>query len=336
MANRTINVGVDIGNYDTKTQSTTIPSGFVSYKQVPFGNNDYIFYNGAYYVTNPKRFAYVKDKSDDDNMFILSLIAIAKEIVYTAQKKCEKSIVKGKPATDMQEEINKIDSINLGIGLPLSDYNRIKDKYINYYKERFNEGISYDFKNYHINLKLKCIECYPQDFAAVVTYLPSNPQSIMNSKEKTYYAVDIGGWTVDIMSVVSNQLEGKGTSKPLGVLAMYEQIINEVDTVTGTRLRQTDIEAVLKREQTYIGEEERGIILDEAEKWFKRITDEMTQYGMILKSTPVLFLGGGSQLFKPFIKKSDKFVKCEFISNQKANARGYSLLIAKQAQSISR
>lgn len=336
MAQKILSIGVDVGNFDTKTQSTVIPSGFVSYRQIPFGNNDYILYDGIYYMTNPKRFPYVEDKTVDDNMFILTLIAIAKEIEYTAQKKNEKNISNGKTPLGIQGEIDKIGSINLGIGLPLSHFNRNKDKYIAYYVEKFGDGIEYDFKEYHLKLKLNCVDCYPQDFSAVVTYAPTNPQSIMNSKEKTYYAVDIGGWTVDIMSVVRNELEGKGTSKPLGVLAMYEQIINEVDSATGTRIRQTDIEAVLKKEQTYIGEEECRIIMDEADKWFNQITNEMIQYGMLLKTTPVLFLGGGSQLFKPFIKKSNKFVKCEFIANQKANARGYSLLVAKYAQSLGR
>lgn len=333
MIQKALSIGVDVGNFDTKTQSTVIPSGFVAYKKVPFGNNGYIFYNGMYYMSDPKRFPYVEDKTENENMFILTLIAIAKEIEDNAKKRNEKNMAAGKTVLGVQGEIDKIKDINLGIGLPLSHYNRNKDKYIAYYNERFGDGIEYDFREYHIKLKINCIQCYPQDFAAVVTYVPKNPQSIMNSREKTYYAVDIGGWTVDIMSVVSNELEGKGTSKPLGVLAMYEHIINEVDSETGTRLRVTDIEAVLRKEQTYIGEEEQEIIFQETERWFEQITNEMIQYGMLLSTTPVLFLGGGSQLFKPFIKKSGKFVKCEFIANQKANARGYSLLVSKYAQS---
>ena len=216
----------------------------------------------------------------------------------------------------MQGEISLIDTVNLGVGLPLSHYSMYKKDYIEYYETRMSEYINFKFAGYDFHFKLGKIGCYPQDLSAVVTYKPTTEDSIIKTKKKTYYAVDIGGWTVDMLSVVNNELEGKGASKSLGVLAMDEDIINEVDVRTGVPLQATDIEDILMGETTYVSDE------------VKKIVDELVQNGMLIQARPTLFLGGGSQLFKKYIKECGKFVKYEFINNQKANARGYAKLIA--------
>ena len=331
---KSINIGVDVGNFDTKSQNTVTPSGFVEYSDVPFGVKEYLELDGKFYAQTPKRFTYVKNKATNENMYILTLMAIAKEIIansekQNAKKKADAQADKSKKekVLGVQGEISLIDTVNLGVGLPLSHYSMYKKDYIEYYETRMSEYINFKFAGYDFHFKLGKIGCYPQDLSAVVTYKPTTEDSIIKTKKKTYYAVDIGGWTVDMLSVVNNELEGKGASKSLGVLAMDEDIINEVDVRTGVPLQATDIEDILMGETTYVSDEVKKIVNDCAKAWFNKIVDELVQNGMLIQARPTLFLGGGSQLFKKYIKECGKFVKYEFINNQKANARGYAKLI---------
>lgn len=336
--NKILSLGVDVGNFDTKTQSTVTPSGFAEYKQLPFVSDNYILYNGMYYMQNENRFPYLSDKTSNENMFILSLFGIAKEIIAYAEKNVRRkeadsieSMPKAELTLKIQGEIDLIEQINVGMGLPLVNYGKDKDAYIDYYKKRFGDSIEFEYGEYHFCFSVNEIGCYPQGFAAVVTYNPSKPDSIMKVAKKTYYAVDIGGWTIDIITIVNNEITDKCTSKSLGVLAMYENIINDVEMQTGYALERVDIEAVLKEEETFLPDEIKDIINKDAEKWFERIKNELVQYGLLIKARPVLFLGGGSQLFKRFIRKNRDFVKCEFIPNPKANAKGYAILVEQQA-----
>lgn len=221
---KVLDIGVDVGNFDTKTQNTVIPSGFVSYTDAPYKAKECLFLNSRYYKPSQKRFPYVENKTENENMYVLTLLAIANEIIFWAEKEVAKrtGAEKNKMETsDVQAEIESIAAINLGMGVPLNHYSRYKKAYIEYYRDRMDKGVTYEYGGYKFNFTLNKIDCYPQDIAAVVTYKPKKVDSIVNAKKPTYYAVDIGGWTVDIVSIVNNEFDDKGTSKSLGVLAMY-------------------------------------------------------------------------------------------------------------------
>ena len=75
--------GIDVGNYDTKTQNTSIPSGYTGpLTEKPIGD-EYLKFNGKYYVPSFERFAYEKDKTRTERCIILSLFALANEIYET-------------------------------------------------------------------------------------------------------------------------------------------------------------------------------------------------------------------------------------------------------------
>lgn len=333
---RTLNIGVDVGNYDTKTQSTTTPSGFASYSKLPLSVEEYLFYKDRYYIQTENRFSYISDKTANDNMFILSLFGIAKEIRASAEKMNRKRMQEAEQNPDRKEkvvgvqgEIDRIQNINIGIGLPLVNFGKTKAEYIDYYRRRFDEPVCFNFSGHEYKLHMDKIACYPQDFAAVLTYNPKNEDSVI--KKKTFYAIDIGGWTVDIVTIANNEVvPDKCTSKPLGVLAMYESIINEVEVQTGMSIEMIDAETVLKEEESFLPEDVKNIITGKARLWFEKIRNELVQYGVLLNVRPIIFIGGGAQLLKPFIRECREFVKYEFISDPRANARAYATLLAAE------
>ena len=80
-----INIGLDVGNFDTKTsERTKTASGFSSYSKKPFAIDECLKVNDIFYVPESDRFPYTKDKTENENLFILSLLGISKEILSRA------------------------------------------------------------------------------------------------------------------------------------------------------------------------------------------------------------------------------------------------------------
>lgn len=59
---KVLDIGVDVGNFDTKTQNTVIPSGFVSYTDAPYKAKECLFLNSRYYKPSQRDFRMLKTK----------------------------------------------------------------------------------------------------------------------------------------------------------------------------------------------------------------------------------------------------------------------------------
>lgn len=324
MQNKSITIGLDVGNYDTKTSSSTIPSCFIKTTTIPFGTKDYLQYNGSYYIPETNsRFPYERDKTKNENCFILSLMGIASELKVCAERKFNSEDLK----VELKADLERPKSIKLGVGLPPTHCSTLGKKTEQYYLDMFKNGRTFNYSGYNFSLSLEDCKVFPQNFAAIVTQRPKNENSILK-KYKSYFGVDIGGWTVDIIAIMNNELNFKMCdSKPLGVLKMIDEIIKQIEEKYGDRLTSGTISDVLQGEPTLLAEPVINQILLLAEGWFDQILDELVQFGVEFNVYPILFLGGGSLLFKSFIRKSKRIVKYELISNPRANAEGYRRLM---------
>lgn len=102
-------IGLDDGNFDTKTQHTVSPNGYTEHTALPAMAKEYLHYNGKFYVPSNERFNYMEDKTLSDRALILSLFGISKELLYLSELR------KGNV---LQEKINSYTDIALGAGLP--------------------------------------------------------------------------------------------------------------------------------------------------------------------------------------------------------------------------
>lgn len=315
-------IGIDVGNYDTKSAITTIPSGFIKHGKKPFGATEWLEYFGDYYIPSTTRFSYKQDKTANDDCIILSLLSIGKEIIerFKANGVCGDDV--------LREKISEVHNITLGVGLPPAHYNNLRDKTLEYYKRHMGRGVSFNYCGYDFSLKLDAIHVFPQDFVAALT----DKKNTISMNYRSFIAVDIGGYTVDVVMFNDRKPEGRYKSLPLGVLRFYTEVIDVVMNETGITLTQQLIESVLNNERNALSDECVRMIHEQADQWFKNIIDSLTQAGYDLRVTPCLFLGGGSLLFQRQIKENPLVACFDTIENTHANAIGYEKYITALMQ----
>lgn len=142
-------IGIDHGYYAIKTKQVCFPTGLMRYTYEPYTMQNVLQYGGAYYVCGTGRQTLVKDKTANDNYYLLTLAALAQEI---RKRKGEKTA-----------------KVVLAAGLPLAGFGREKQKFKEYLfrKEQpvrfFYEGERYYALNLHAvfskgTLEWRCFE----------------------------------------------------------------------------------------------------------------------------------------------------------------------------------
>lgn len=313
----TINIGVDVGNYDVKTQNTIVPSGYASSAIKPLLADEYLYYNGMYYYASAERLAVIADKTVNDQCIILSLIAIAKEILYVLQN--------DKNVKDIQKAITDVKEIKLGIGLPPGQLNALADRTIKAYEDAMKLGVHYSYANYNFSFRLMKCKVFPQDFTGAFI----NPECNIPKKYSRYYIVGIGGGTADVIPVIDNMPDVDNCdSFPYGTRIMYSKVIRNVRKQTGVTIRENTVEDVLRGRQTILKEDVKKAIFDCSTAFTNEFFNECSQNGYEFRELPVVFIGGGPLLLRKIIDSNPLLCEeHEYIKDVHANAKYYAMYI---------
>lgn len=78
-------IAIDHGNYAIKTPHHSFVSGLSEHTVKPPMADEILEYDGRYWTTSGKRLSYMRDKTQDERYFILTLFAIAKELEDTGR-----------------------------------------------------------------------------------------------------------------------------------------------------------------------------------------------------------------------------------------------------------
>ena len=92
-------IGIDHGYYAIKTKQVCFPTGIIRYEYEPYTMQNVLQYRGEYYVCGTGRQTLVKDKTANDNYYLLTLAALAQEI-----RKRKGELTYEQKAGDMQQE----------------------------------------------------------------------------------------------------------------------------------------------------------------------------------------------------------------------------------------
>lgn len=314
--------GIDLGNSFTKSQNTTFLSGYEGpYSSKPIIATDYLFFGGNYYAPSAERLFYQRDKTEDERGIVLTLISIAKEILFKFEKKYTSH-------DDIQHAISKITTIGLGVGLPVSHYNKTYiDNLINYYTQYMGEGIHFEYNGFQFSFTMTICRVYPQGGAAAAT-----KDNKIAEKYNTYYVIDIGGYTIDVAQFKNGVPAKDRLSLEMGIITMYDNITEKIFANCNINVDHDAIEAVLNNENTILSEKAQALIKEMTMKHANNVLNALRQQKIMFDSHPCLFVGGGSIMLKNALLKNPMIKKdaVQFITDTRANAKGYARLLKSE------
>lgn len=298
-------IGVDHGNGNIKTKNDVFACGFVKQhvKPAKVFSKDVLKYQGNYFILTDDRFPYKTDKTKDEDYFILTLFAIAKEAERTNTNLYGKDII-------------------LSVGLPPAHLEKQAERFKKYFEKNASEGINFEYNDKKFSFYLKKVYVSPQNYSAVIYY-----EQDLLKKYKTVYCIDIGDGTVDLVTI-KNGIPDKQTivSREIGISVMRDKIINDVVNDFEYTLDGDAIEQVLLGKETVLPEEIKNRIKYETKEWSENIVNQLHPKVPDFRINPTVFSGGGAKLLKPFFEKSGLFGMTKYIEDISANAAGYELI----------
>lgn len=287
-------IGVDLGNCNIKTSKGIIVPSLITRGenylistgyQLEF-NNEILIIGEGDYDTN-------LDKISKENLLPMLCLALG---------------------LSTKEEF-----IRIVLGLPINQYRSKKDKMIEVIED-----------NKILNFKLNGIErtIYIEDAAifpeGVATYYSLDVDKRRELIEKDLIVLDIGGRTTDIALLKAGKKRSvaKSTSLDVGMINIYNDMINEINSLYTLGLNIEDAEGIIKNGLEVDGEKKdttfiKNIIRNNIEKVFKELNISYP-----VRTSPILVTGGGGRSFFKSIK--NRYPSAQIIEdNLFSNALGY-------------
>ena len=204
-------IGIDHGYYAIKTAHCSFPAGLTSYgEHEPYTRQGLLEFGGCFFVCGSGRQPIQRDKTANDNYYLLTLAATAKEI--------------------RQRGLPPECSVRIAAGLPLTSFGRDKPKFREYLL-RSKQPVNYKFEGVEYSITIEEVAIFPQGYAALMT------ETGLLQDEPSMLLMDLGGWTVDLMRI-DNAIPAADTahSLELGMIRCVDDIREQVRRETGLSL----------------------------------------------------------------------------------------------------
>ena len=295
-------IGIDHGYYAIKTKQVCFPTGIIRYEYEPYTMQNVLQYRGEYYVCGTGRQTLVKDKTANDNYYLLTLAALAQEI---RKRKGERTA-----------------KVVLAAGLPLTGFGREKQKFKEYLFQKQLIRFLYEGERYEI--QIEDVKLFPQGYSALALY----PEYLKD--EPSVLLVDIGGWTVDLMRL-DNAVPNAATcrSLELGVIRCMDEILEQVRRNTGLSVTETQIERVLNGKPCSMPAEVVSLIEKQGRLYIEKMLSAITEAGFDLRAVPSVFMGGGAAIFQHRVSTQDCLCRPIYLTDVHANAAGYERIVGQ-------
>jgi len=303
-------ISVDHGNRSIKTPAFLFTSGVIV-SDSKFGiKSDYIFWGGKYYTLTEKRISYMRDKTEDERFYVLTLFAIAYEL----------------ERQNVEETLDPID-ITLLVGLPPAHYGQLHRRFEDYFFRK-REIVDFEYNDRCYSIRINKVVSYTQALAAAVTRYGDLKNHAVS------YVIDIGGFTVDVLKLRKGRPDLEVMeSFEQGIITLYNKIMSQCNARFDRLLEDSDIDEVIKGEPTILPGEIQLLIRTNAQQFLNEFFNFLRERGIDVKSSKCVFAGGGSMLLRNMIERGGKVGFPIFIDNIHANAQGYELLYKSEVTS---
>lgn len=92
-------IAVDHGYGNIKTANTVTPTGITAYDTEPIFSGNILEYNGTYYRIGEGHKEFIPDKAMDEDYYLLTLMAVARELNVHGIREADVHLAAGLPLT---------------------------------------------------------------------------------------------------------------------------------------------------------------------------------------------------------------------------------------------
>ena len=168
-------IAVDHGYGNIKTANTVTPTGITAYDTEPIFSGNILEYNGTYYRIGEGHKEFIPDKAMDEDYYLLTLMAVARELNAYGIREAD---------------------VHLAAGLPLTWVRKQREDFRTYLLR--NEYVSFHFNGKEYKLHFVGCSLFPQGYPAIVSRL--------GDFKGTNLLADIGNGTMNIL-YINNKCE---------------------------------------------------------------------------------------------------------------------------------
>ena len=287
-------IAVDHGYGNMKTANTVTPTGIKAYETEPIFTGNILEYNGIYYRIGEGHKEFIPDKAMDEEYYLLTLMAIARELNVFSIREAD---------------------VHLAAGLPLTWIRNQREAFRSYLLQNPEVHYRFNGKEYHLHF-VGC-SLYPQGYPAIVNHL--------GNFKGTNLLADIGNGTMNILYINNKKAqESRCWTEKLGVNQCMIAAKNAVLDKFGVKIEESTVEQILRFGTADISAPYLGCISSIARQYVAELFSTLRKYEYNPDLMRLYVVGGGGCLFRNF-GTYDKS-RVTIIDDICATAKGYESL----------
>ena len=291
-------IGVDHGYGNIKTANCCFPTGIMGYDSEPLFTADMLTYEGRYYLIGEGHKEFLAEKTMDDDYYLLTLVAIARELALA--------------------ELTEA-SVYLAVGLPLTWTASQKAEFAAYLSR--NEEVCFTYKKVEYRIRIVGVKVYPQGYAAVA--------QMKGQMKGVCMVADIGNGTMNVLYLINGKPQaGRMYTEKFGTYQCTLAAREEFMRRTRRELNDAIIDEVLRSGTADIREDDLSIIRTAAAEYVAGIFRRLREHGYDADTMTLYVTGGGGCLVRNFGQFDPDRVR--FVDDICAAAKGYEFLASVQ------
>ena len=287
-------IAVDHGYGNMKTANTVTPTGIKAYETEPIFTGNILEYNGIYYRIGEGHKEFIPDKAMDEEYYLLTLMAIARELNVFSIREAD---------------------VHLAAGLPLTWIRNQREAFRSYLLQNPEVHYRFNGKEYHLHF-VGC-SLYPQGYPAIVNHL--------GNFKGTNLLADIGNGTMNILYINNKKAqESRCWTEKLGVNQCMIAAKNAVLDKFGVKIEESTVEQILRFGTADISAPYLDCISSIARQYVAELFSTLRKYEYNPDLMRLYVVGGGGCLIRNF-GTYDKS-RVTIIDDICATAKGYESL----------
>ena len=287
-------IAVDHGYGNIKTANTVTPTGITAYETEPIFTGNILDYNGTYYRIGEGHKEFIPDKAIDEDYYLLTLMAVARELnIFSIQEA----------------------DVHLTAGLPLTWIRHQREEFRSYLLQ--NSEVSYRFNNKDYHIRFVGCSLYPQGYPAIVNRL--------GDLKGTNLLADIGNGTMNILYINNKKAqESRCWTEKFGVNQCLIAAKNAILDRFGVKIEEATVEQVLRFKAADISAPYLNCITAVARQYVANIFSTLRKYEYNPDLMRLYVVGGGGCMIRNFGMYDESRVT--ILDDICATAKGYEHL----------